>query len=287
MSTVLLNHKGVSYTYTNVELITILNNLDSSGTYYTYGINSIIFIRLNGQNLLLLDNGFSINHKLFELFTIQYDINNKFNLKFVHINTSLEYDIDQALLSVGYSPPLGTVPITNLEDVFMTIYTEFDSRIILPNDVVKDTGIFGVRPAEIKTLTQGKAILFSNDADTFTINADLTNKDGIGFDVLDENTQELRQILPLTGLTGELNGNHIDLNTNILNYNNPNSIDIIDEVSQTIKNLGSSETISLTEENNKITFNVVLNEPVGEEGNSIVNVVNNNYYVKKSRQLNH
>ena len=63
-------------------------------------------------------------------------------------------------LAVGYAPPLGTTPITNLEDVFMTIYTEFDSKYILDNDLVKDTGEFAVRPAALKTLTQGKQYYF-------------------------------------------------------------------------------------------------------------------------------
>ena len=115
------NSSNYTRSFTEIELNAILTTLNASNTYYTNGLNNLVFIRISLGNLVLLDLNFNINRKLFESFSFQYAIGNPFNLKLIHNNTAVESTIDNALLSVGYS---GTVPILlSLESVFMKLYT--------------------------------------------------------------------------------------------------------------------------------------------------------------------
>ena len=114
------NSLNYTRSFTEIELNAILTTLNASNTYYTNGLNNLVFIRISLGNLVLLDLNFNINRRLFELFSFQYALGNPFNLKLIHNNTAVENTIDGALLSVGYS---GTIPILSLENVFMKLYT--------------------------------------------------------------------------------------------------------------------------------------------------------------------
>ena len=84
---------SLNYTrvFTELELNNILLDLNSASVYFTNGLNSLAYIRLNIGNLLLLDLNDNINRKLFELFNFTYDIANPFSLKLIHNDSALEY----------------------------------------------------------------------------------------------------------------------------------------------------------------------------------------------------
>ena len=98
----------------------MLVDFNSTSVYFTNGLNSLAYIRLNIGNLLLLDLNDNTNRKLIELFSFTYEIANPFSLKLIHNDSALEYNIDDALVSVGYA---GTIPIVSLESRFMKLYT--------------------------------------------------------------------------------------------------------------------------------------------------------------------
>ena len=120
-----------------------------------------------------------------------------FLLKFVNNETAQEMNVNDALIAVGFS---GSTPIPSLESRFMATYNTFDASYILAHDIIKDQGEFGKRAAEIKTFIAGNGIVLSNDADNFTISANLTNKDYQGPELLDETTQEIRILKPSTSI---------------------------------------------------------------------------------------
>ena len=110
MSTInFTNSLGVTITFTETELISILTNLSSSNAYFTSGLNEILFIRISQGKLLLIDLNDNINRKLFEIYSFHYSVGNVFHLKLVHNDNALELNINDALISVGFS---GTTPIT-------------------------------------------------------------------------------------------------------------------------------------------------------------------------------
>ena len=123
----------------------------------------------------MVDLNVNINRKLFELFTFQYDIGNPFYLKLVHKTSAIDFAIDNALISVGYS---GTTPIASLESIYMKLYSTFNNYYLSTNDLVKSLGQFSSSPAELKTITAGTGINLNNDASTFTIKSDLLNNVG-------------------------------------------------------------------------------------------------------------
>ena len=102
------------------------------------------------------------------MFSFTYDIANPFNVKLIHNDSALEYNINDALIAVGFS---GTIPIVSLESRFMTIYTTgAGNDYITAHDLVKDTGdLSSTAPAVLKTLVGGTGIALSNDANNFTI----------------------------------------------------------------------------------------------------------------------
>ena len=139
------NSLGYTRSFTEGELISILNNLNSTNTYFSNGLNEIVYIRISLGKLLLVDLNENINRKLFELYSIQYSVGNNFHLKFVHNDNALEYTFDDALISVGYS---GTIPVTTLESRYFKLYTQYEhNQYLLTNDLVKSTGIFAQQPS--------------------------------------------------------------------------------------------------------------------------------------------
>ena len=96
------NSLNYTRSFTEGELISILNNLNSTNTYFSNGLNEIVYIRISLGKLLLVDLNDNISRKLFELYSIQYSVGNNFNIKFVHNDNAIESNIDDALISVGF-----------------------------------------------------------------------------------------------------------------------------------------------------------------------------------------
>ena len=110
------NSLNYTRTFTETELISLLSTLNGSNNYFTNGLNALVYIRISTGSLLLVDLNSNINRQLFEIYSFQYSVTNQFNLKLVHYGNALEFNINDALLSVGYS---GTTPSPTLETVFM------------------------------------------------------------------------------------------------------------------------------------------------------------------------
>lgn len=113
------NYNNLTRQFTTTELDNILTDLNSKNSYYQSGQDNLIFIRLTEGYLLLIDLNSNTNRKLFELFSFNHAVDNPFQLKLIQNNSSNEFTIDQALLSVGY---IGIIPIESLENIFMKLY---------------------------------------------------------------------------------------------------------------------------------------------------------------------
>ena len=155
------NSLGITTNFTEIELISILGNLNSSNAYFTSGLNELVFIRISQGKLLLLDLNDNINRKLFEIYSFHYSVGNVFHLKLIHNDNALELNINDALISIGFS---GTTPITTLQRRYMKLYTNSNNIYLNTHDLVKNTGTFGYTAAELKALVAGAGIVFSNDA---------------------------------------------------------------------------------------------------------------------------
>ena len=163
------NSVGYTRSFSTNELTIVITNLNATNSYYTNGLNDLLYVRVKEGNLFLFDLTDNINRKVFESFTIGYDTTNPFSLKFTHNSTAIEYTVDNALISVGFS---GTTPISTLESQFMKLYVTTSSLSYLTtNDIVKDIGQYSVSPAEIKkkTFVGSNGIVLRNDAKHFTI----------------------------------------------------------------------------------------------------------------------
>ena len=164
------NSVGYTRSFSTNELTIVITNLNATNSYYTNGLNDLLYVRVKEGNLLLFDLTDNINRRIFESFTIGYDTTNPFNLKFTHNSTAIEYTIDNALISVGFS---GTTPISTLESQYMKLYiTTSSSSYLTTNDIVKDIGQYSVSPAEIKSFVGTNGIVLSNDTNNFTISID-------------------------------------------------------------------------------------------------------------------
>ena len=233
MSITFTNSLGNTISLTEIELTSILTNLNAANTYYANASDNLVYVRISQGNLLLVDLNTNINRKLFELFSFQFDISNPFYLKLVHNTSAIDMTIDAALISVGFS---GTTPIASLESIWMTLYTNFNNYYLTTNDLVKDQGQFASTPADLKILTQGTAIAFSNDANTFTIAANLTNNAGTGSDILDTSNQSLKNIKAGTAINITSDTNNIIINSDLTNFSNTPAINLLDTTNQKIKN---------------------------------------------------
>ena len=167
------NSVGYTRSFSTNELTIVIINLNATNSYYTNGLNDLLYVRVKEGNLLLFDLTDNINRKVFESFSIGYDASNPFNLKFTHNSTAIEYTVDNALMSVGFS---GTTPISTLESQYMKLYVITSSTSYLTtNDIVKDVGELSVSPAEIKSFVGANGIVLSNDANNFTISINGSN----------------------------------------------------------------------------------------------------------------
>ena len=167
------NSVGYTRSFSTNELTIVITNLNATNSYYANGLNDLLYVRVKEGNLLLFDLTNNINRKVFESFTIGYDASNPFNLKFTHNSTAIEYTVDNALMSVGFS---GTTPISTLESQYMKLYVITSSTSYLTtNDIVKDVGELSVSPAEIKSFVGANGIVLSNDANNFTISINGSN----------------------------------------------------------------------------------------------------------------
>ena len=87
-----------------------------------------------------MDLNYKPNNTIFELFHIHYDLTRLFFIDFVQHNSGIEHDMNDTLLSAGYHGPL---PFTNLDEVFMKIYSYNGQTYLLENTLVKSKGDFG------------------------------------------------------------------------------------------------------------------------------------------------
>ena len=88
------NSVGYTRSFTTNELTIVITNLNATNSYYTNGLNDLLYVRLKEGNLLLFDLTDNINRKVFESFSIGYDASNPFSLKFTHNSTAIEYKVD-------------------------------------------------------------------------------------------------------------------------------------------------------------------------------------------------
>ena len=118
----LINFKkatNVTKAFTDIELDKALLELNQYNSYYVSGNDSIIFIRLSQNNLLILDFEFLFNIKLFENYSFQFSTENVFNIKLINNFSASEHDINEALIAIGYPYDL---PIQSLQNVYMLMY---------------------------------------------------------------------------------------------------------------------------------------------------------------------
>ena len=115
--TTLTNSEGKELNYTNEFIETILLQLNSSNNYYTTGDDSVIFIKIGINKVLLLDYTYHINRNIFQNYSINENINNEYDLEFVLKNTSNEYTIQGVYTANSY---IGT--INTLQDVYLALY---------------------------------------------------------------------------------------------------------------------------------------------------------------------
>ena len=115
--TTLTNSQGNILNYTNEFIETILLQLNSSNNYYTTGDDDIIFIKTGSTKALLLDYTYHINRTIFQNYTINENIINKYGLEFILNNTSNEYTLQYVYNANSY---IGS--ITDLPQVFLAIY---------------------------------------------------------------------------------------------------------------------------------------------------------------------
>ena len=148
--TVLSRVDGSSLTYTDVELATILTQLQAGNNQHLV-VSSVAFIRLAAMRLLLLDTNALHNRKLIETFAIHYDATNAYNLKFTAAN--IDFDLNSAFDSVGYNT---ITPVTSLANIFAATFFQADSSAYLAaGQLVSNQGTFGTVPGQLKTLAAG------------------------------------------------------------------------------------------------------------------------------------
>ena len=80
MTTILSRGNGTSITYQNVELITILNNLETSNSQHSES-NGVAFARVSLGRLLILDVDTLWCRRILEIYAITYDASNAFGLQ--------------------------------------------------------------------------------------------------------------------------------------------------------------------------------------------------------------
>ena len=84
MTTLFTTSTGKIIEYNNTELQNILVNLDATITSATTGNDNVVFIHVNSNILLLMDVAKNYNRKLYEMYDVEWDENNVYNLKFFH-----------------------------------------------------------------------------------------------------------------------------------------------------------------------------------------------------------
>lgn len=122
-------------TFTETDLISILTNLNGNTNYFTNGLHELGSIRISSGAVLYVVMNSRVNMQLLEIYSFQYSVSNSFNIKHDHNGNAIGFNIDAALLSVGY---IGTVQSRTLERVcLMTTYTNHNQTFLLAHDIVK------------------------------------------------------------------------------------------------------------------------------------------------------
>jgi hypothetical protein len=117
-----------------------------------FNYDPMLQIALNSTNLLIWDLNYNYNRKLFELFTFSYQTGTAFNIKLNSTQSAIDYNINDALTSVGYNK---TLPIASLESIFMKVYNSGLSSLayLTSTNIVKSAGVFSSTPAELKAVS--------------------------------------------------------------------------------------------------------------------------------------
>ena len=88
MSINFTNSKGTTINLTHIELSNVLVSLNATNTYFVNANNYLVYVRVNTGLLLIMDLYTNMNRKIFELYTIGYDMFNQFLVKFTHNDTT-------------------------------------------------------------------------------------------------------------------------------------------------------------------------------------------------------
>ena len=91
------NSIGYTSSFSTNELPIVITNLNGTNSYYTNGLNDLLYVRIKEGYLLLFYFTANINRNIFESFSIGYDDTNPFSLKFTHNSTAIEYTVVNAL----------------------------------------------------------------------------------------------------------------------------------------------------------------------------------------------
>ena len=83
MSILFTNSENNTIEITHIELTQILTNSNATNNYYVNANNDLVYVRISSGILLLMDllPNININIRLFELFSIKYEISNPFFIK--------------------------------------------------------------------------------------------------------------------------------------------------------------------------------------------------------------
>ena len=184
-------------------------------SYYSKRNDNLAFIQINTTKLLIMDLGFRFNRRIFEMFNISYDIARSFQLKFTSNNSSIQYSLDECLLSLGFAD---AVPVSSLESIFMKLYSFTGQSYLQSHTIVKDRGDFALKPAELKTFQYGPGIKAESTSNTFKLstnikNIDATNNDD-SLELLDEQNKEINRLDTGLGIKKQDSADKVSSNIN-------------------------------------------------------------------------
>ena len=163
MSTVLARGDGSSTTYLNTELSAILVGLEASNNLQVEQ-SGVALRRLSANRLLLHDVNTTLGRKLLEIFSVVYDVTFTYGLRWSSSN--VDYSTQGAVSSAGH----GGTTVINLASIHAaTFFVSFPDTYILPSQLVKNTGVFATRAADLKDIAVTAPLSLTDDGTTITL----------------------------------------------------------------------------------------------------------------------